>query len=315
MTQELVIDSIRDKTDRTREFTLRAADGSALPAHSAGAHLKLDLGDLGTRSYSLIDWPDDPRPADTWRIAVQREDAGQGGSAHMHGLAAGGLLRTEPPSNDFPLGDHAGPALLLAGGIGITPIISMATALMASNRPFSLHYSARSRDVMAYAAELSAAFGDRAHYYYDDETPLDLSRLFADIDPATHLYVCGPKPMIEAARAAANAAGLPDAQIHFELFTTPQAEAGDTAFEVELASTGQSFTVPPGRSIVEVLEEAGIDLIFDCQRGDCGICQTEVLEGTPDHRDVVLSDAEKAAGKLMQICVSRAKSAKLVLDL
>ena len=315
MTQDLVIDSIRDKTDRTREFTLRAADGGALPAHTAGAHLKLDLGDTGSRSYSLIDWPDDPRPAETWRVAVQREDDGQGGSVQMHGLKPGDRLRAEPPKTDFPLADHAGPALLLAGGIGITPIISMATALTLARRPFALHYTTRSRGVMAYEEELAAAFGAAVTLHHDDMVPLNLQALFAGIDPATHLYVCGPKGMIEAARAAANAAGLPDAQIHFELFTTPQTEDGDTAFEVELASTGQTFTVPPGRSIVEVLEEGGIDLIYDCLRGDCGICQTAVLDGIPDHRDVVLSDAEKAEGKLMQICVSRAKSPKLVLDL
>ncbi|TDK47434.1 PDR/VanB family oxidoreductase [Antarcticimicrobium luteum] len=313
MTQELIIDGIRDETDTIREFTLRAADDGALPAHGAGAHLKFDLGAIGTRSYSLIDWPGDA--PGTLRIAVQREDGGQGGSRHMHSLQPGDRLRAETPDNDFPLGAHDGPALLLAGGIGITPLISMASALDAAGRPFALHYCARSRGVMGFADALASAFGDRVGFHFDDETPLDLATLFAGLDPATHLYVCGPKGMIEAARAAANAAGLPDAQIHFELFTTPQPQDGDTAFEVEIASTGQVFTVPPGRTIIEVLEDGGLDLIYDCQRGDCGICQTEVLEGTPDHRDVVLSDAEKAEGKLMQICVSRAKSAKLVLDL
>ena len=315
MTQDLVIEGIRDKTDRIREFILRAADGGALPGHSAGAHIKLDLGGPGTRSYSLIDWPDDPRPAQSWRMAVQREDDGQGGSAHMHGLVAGDRLTLDSAGNDFPLADHDGPALLLAGGIGITPLISMATALSAAQRPFALHYTTRSRGVMAYEEALAEAFGAAVTFHHDDMVPLNLDTLFDGIDPATHLYVCGPKGMIEAARAAANGAGLPDAQIHFELFTTPQAEEGDTAFEVEVASTGEVFTIPPGRTIIEVLEEGGVDLIYDCQRGDCGICQTEVLDGIPDHRDVVLSDAEKAEGKLMQICVSRAKSAKLVLDL
>ncbi len=315
MTQDLIVDSVRAETDRIKTITLRAENGSALPPHSAGAHLKFDLGALGTRSYSLIDWPGDPRPAPHWRIAVQCEESGQGGSMHMHALRPGDVLRAQSPANDFPLGDHDGPALLLAGGIGITPLISMATALSETGRAFALHYSARSRGGMGFADALSQVFGSHVTFHYDDETPLDLATLFAGIAPATHLYVCGPKSMIEAARAAANAAGMPDTQIHFELFTTPQPQEGDTAFEVEIASTGQVFTVPPGRSIIEVLEDGGLDLIYDCQRGDCGICQTEVLEGTPDHRDVVLSDAEKAEGKLMQICVSRAKSAKLILDL
>jgi len=313
--QELVIDSIHDETDRIRVMTLRRQDGEGLPPHAAGAHLEFDLGALGTRSYSLIDWPGDARPADTWRIAVQREEDGQGGSMQMHGFQPGDQISATAPANDFELGDHAGPALLLAGGIGITPVISMATALAAADRPFALHYSARSRGVMGFADALGAAFGDHLTCHFDDTAPLDLAALFDGIAPDTHLYVCGPKPMIEAARAAANAAGLPDAQIHFELFASPQPQADDSAFEVEVASTGQVFTIPPGRSIIEVLEEGGLDLIYDCQRGDCGICQTEVLEGIPDHRDVVLSDSEKAEGKLMQICVSRAKTAKLVLDL
>ena len=315
MTTELVIDSVHDETDRIRVITLRDANGAPLPAHTAGAHLEFDLGDLGTRSYSLIDWPEDARPATAWRIAVQREDAGQGGSMQMHKFQAGDKITATPPANDFKLGEHAGPALLLAGGIGITPLISMASALAAAGRPFALHYSARTRAAMGFSAALTEAFGDRVTFHYDDAAPLDLAALVDGIDPATHLYVCGPKGMIEAARAAANAAGLPDDQIHFELFSTPQPQEGDSEFEVEIASTGEVFTIPPGRSIIEVLEEGGVDLIYDCQRGDCGICQTEVLEGIPDHRDVVLSDAEKSEGKLMQICVSRAKSAKLVLDL
>ena len=313
MTQELVIDSLRDLTDRIREFTLRAADGAPLPPHTAGAHLTFDLGPLGTRSYSLVDWAGDT--PEICRIAVQREPEGDGGSMRMHELTPGDTLSVTGPKNDFPLVDHAGPALLLAGGIGITPILSMATALTAAGRPFALHYATRSRGVMAYEVELAAAFGAAVTFHHDDVAPLNLDHLFAHVDPATHLYVCGPKPMIEAARAAANAAGLPDAQIHFELFTAAQHEAGDTAFEVEIASTGEVFVIPPDKTIVEVLEAGGMDLIYDCQRGDCGICQTTVISGIPDHRDVVLSDAEKAEGKLMQICVSRAKSPRLVLDL
>ena len=313
MIQDLIVDSVRDKTDRIREFTLRSPGGAPLPGHGAGAHLDFDLGPLDSRSYSLIDWPGDT--PDTLRIAVQREPEGLGGSMRMHELAAGDRLVAAAPKNDFPLREHAGPALLLAGGIGITPIISLASALSAARRPFALHYTSRSRGVMAYEEELAQAFGAAVTFHHDDMVPLNLDRLFAGIDPATHLYVCGPKPMIEAARAAANAAGLPDAQIHFELFASAQHAAGDTAFEVELASTGQVFVIPPDKTIIEVLEDGGLDLIYDCQRGDCGICQTGVISGIPDHRDVVLSDAEKAEGKLMQICVSRAKSAKLVLDL
>jgi vanillate O-demethylase ferredoxin subunit len=135
------------------------------------------------------------------------------------------------------------------------------------------------------------------------------------LTPDTHIYLCGPKGMIDAARTAAVSEGHPEDQIHIELFTSAATAEGDTAFEVEIADTGAVYTIPPGKTIIDVLEDEGMDLIYDCQRGDCGICQTDVISGTPDHRDVVLSDAEKASGKVMQICVSRAKSDRLVLDL
>ncbi|RMH48658.1 MAG: oxidoreductase [Alphaproteobacteria bacterium] len=307
----LTVAAIRDVTERVREFLLEPA-GEAPARHAAGAHLDFDLP-VGRRSYSLIDWPDDA--PGTLRIAVQREDEGAGGSRAMHALTPGARLSAEGPRNDFPLRDHDGPALLLAGGIGITPIISHATALAAADRPFALHYAVRSRTAAAYADRLAEQFGERLHLWPDDETPIDLPALMAAQGRGTHLYVCGPKGLIEAARAAFTAAGHDDGAVHFELFASEAAQAGDQPFEVEIASTGQVFTIPPGRTIIEVLEEAGIDLVYDCQRGDCGICQTGVIAGTPDHRDVVLSESERAGGKVMQICVSRAKTPRLVLDL
>ena len=313
MTLDQRIAAKRAETDRIAEFELVPAAGGALPAYTAGAHLDFETP-AGTRSYSLVDWsPPGDAPA-CYTIAVQREDEGDGGSRHMHGLAAGDALKVTDPKNDFPLGDHAGPALLLAGGIGITPLISHAAALKAAGRPFAFHYAARSRGLMGFADRLEAAFGDDLHLWYDDTRPLDLAALMTGAGPATHLYVCGPKGMIEAARAAWTAAGLPEGQVHFELFTSAAAQQGDAAFEVEIGD-GRVFTIPPGKTIIEVLEAEGVDLIYDCQRGDCGICQTDILSGEPDHRDVVLSQAERDAGKVMQICVSRAKSARLVLDI
>lgn len=310
----LTITGIAAQTERIRVFDLAAPDGGALPTYTPGAHLEFDLGDLGTRAYSLIDWPGEADPG-RYRIAVQREPDGQGGSRRMHEFASGETLRATPPRNDFELGEHDGPAVLLAGGIGITPLISMATALQTAGRPFAFHHAARSAGVAAFTAELAAAFGDTMRFHYDDQSPIDLAALMQDMDPAAHLYVCGPRGMIDAAREAAQAADLPDAQVHVELFSTPEAQAGDAPFEVELASSGEVFSIPPGKSIIEVLEAEGHDLIYDCQRGDCGICQTDVIAGIPDHRDVVLSEAERASGKVMQICVSRAASPRLVLDL
>jgi vanillate O-demethylase ferredoxin subunit len=230
----------------------------------------------------------------------------------MHTLGVGDRVQVAEPANDFPLAEGDAPVLLLAGGIGVTPLIAMATALQAAGRAFAFHYTGRTAARMAYRESLVKHFG--ATLYADDDNLLNLQDLMgAHADHA--VYICGPRPMIDAARAAAEAAGIAPADIHVELFTAAAPVAGDAPFEVEVSSTGQVFTVPPGKTIVEVLEEGGVDVMYDCQRGDCGICQTTVLSGTPDHRDVVLSEAERASGTVMQICVSRAKSARLVLDL
>ena len=314
MSLKLTISAVYDETDRIREITLVPAYGVPLPAYTPGAHLDFELGSLGTRSYSLIDWPEQD-DKNEYLIAVQREDGGDGGSQHMHTLPTGATLTSSAPKNDFELALNDSPVLLLAGGIGVTPLISMATQLLGSNRPFRFHYTARSRAVMGFGDRIASAFGNHVTLHFDDVDPLNLNALMDSQDPATHVYVCGPKGMIDAARSAMTAAGLPDTQFHAELFSTPSADDGDTAFEVEIVSSGEVFTIPPGKTIIDVLEDGGVDLMYDCQRGDCGICQTDVISGTPDHRDVVLSEAERASGKVMQICVSRAKSARLVLDL
>jgi vanillate O-demethylase ferredoxin subunit len=308
----LVLQSVEPETDQIRVFRFRAETDAPLPGYEPGAHIKFDLGSLGEREYSLIDWPD---PDELYTVAVQREDDGQGGSKAMHALTAGQSISVSEPKNDFPLAEDVPHVLLLAGGIGITPLISMATRLKATDRSFELHYSARTASRMGFAGKLKAAFGDCAHFYFDDTDPLDLAALMKAQPAGTHLYICGPKGMIDAARTAAADAGLPEDAIHIELFSAPQAQSGDAAFEVEVHSTGQVVTVAPDQTIIQALEDAGLDVMYDCQRGDCGICQTDVISGTPDHRDVVLSEAEKASGKVMQICVSRAKSARLVLDL
>ena len=303
--------------DRIRWLRLARPDGAELPAFTAGAHVEVTLPDGQTRPYSLIDFDATSAAPDTYHLGVLLETEGRGGSMHMHALSLGDTVTLAAPKTDFPLHDGPEPALLIAGGIGVTPMISMATALKAQGRPYRLVYAGRSAASMAFADRLAAQHGAALTLHHDDAAggPLDLRALIGSAAPGTQVYVCGPRPMIEAAREIAAAAGLPHARVHFELFEAAAPQAGDQPFEVELASTGQIFTIPPGRSIIAVLEEAGVDLMYDCQRGDCGICQTAVLEGVPDHRDVVLTDAERAAGKLMHICVSRAKSPRLKLDL
>lgn len=320
MTQTLIIKEITPVTDRISLFTLKPASDACLPSYSAGAHLDFDLGAVGTRSYSLVDFtPPGSMPAQ-YHIAVQREDQGDGGSKAMHALAVGDSLTATDPKNDFELHGNAGddgnntPALLIAGGIGVTPIISFATELTRRNTPFQLHYATRSNSLSAFGPRLAQVFDDNLTLWFDDTNPIDLAALVSGAAPGTHLYCCGPKGMIEAVRELAEKAGFAKDHIHFELFSTPAGHDGDQPFEVEIAD-GRVFTIPADKTIVEVLEQEGVDVMYDCQRGDCGICQCDVLEGEPDHRDVVLSEAERASGDVMQICISRAKSARLKLDI
>jgi len=305
-------------TDAITEFTLVLSDDDAAPlcAYTAGAHLDIDLGEeIGIRSYSLIDWTGPPSSPDSYTIAVQLEADGGGGSKLMHALATGDTVSATRPINDFELADSDAPSVLVAGGIGVTPIISMSACLKDDGKPFQLHYAGRSRSVMAYTDTLARDFVGQLSVYTDDNNPLLVDKLFSSIDPATNVYICGPAGLLEAVREAATIAGISDDQIHIELFATPDTESGDVAFEVEMSESGEVHVIRPGQTIIEVLEAAGHDLMYDCQRGDCGICQTTVISGTPDHRDVVLSADEKAAGDVMQICVSRAKTDRLVLEL
>jgi len=311
-----IVAGVKLLAGRIAELRLAAQEGQVLPAFSPGSHIRVVLPDGDSRAYSLIRFDPLPDVVTQYRIAVQLEPDGTGGSRFMHGLAAGDPVTFEPPQNDFPLLTDA-PALLLAGGIGITPMISMAAALTEAEQRFDFHYAGRSKDLMAYRETLQDHFGDALHLHFDD-TPasaLNLAAVIATIQTGQHIYICGPRGMIDAAKTTAEAAGIATDRIHVELFDTSATADGDTSFEVELASSGQVFTVPPGQSIIEVLEDGGVDVMYDCQRGDCGICQVDVISGTPDHRDVVLSEAERASGKIMQICVSRAKSPRLVLDI
>ncbi|MFZ1814692.1 MAG: PDR/VanB family oxidoreductase [Rhizobiaceae bacterium] len=314
---DLTMVSARPLSERIREIVFRASGAARLPGWSPGAHLKFATP-AGERCYSLVqmepgDGFDEPHQ---YRFAVQLEEQTAGGSRHLHDLKPGDGIKVSGPHNDFALIAGAS-AVLVAGGIGITPILSMARALLAAGTAFEFHYACRNREVMAYRDEIQTLFTNRAHLHFDEEasSQLDLEGLLGSAEPSAHVYVCGPRGLIEAVKSAAVARGLAGSQIHFELFASPSPSTGDEAFEVVVNSTGQAFNVPPGKSIIEVLEASGLDLVYDCQRGDCGICQTGVIEGVPDHRDVVLSEGERQSGKLMQICVSRSKTPRLVLDL
>jgi ferredoxin-NADP reductase len=314
----LEVTEVRAETPQIRSLQLAPQHG-ALPPWGAGAHVKIRLPDGDERSYSLIDATGDGSAMaqpQTYRLGVRLEEASKGGSKFMHALTVGEAVQVSLPNNNFALEPANAQVVLLAGGIGVTPIISMATALAAEDRDFRLIYAGRSRQQLAFLSEIERIAGPRLEVHTDDTAGLfDVRGLMTSLTGNQPLYLCGPTPMLDAALAWARDLGWQRGRLRFEVFSAAAEVAGDQAFEVVLKSSGRNYQIPAGKSILDVLIEAGEDPMHDCKRGDCGICQVGVIEGVPDHRDYILSDAEKAAGKLMQICVSRSKSPRLVIDL
>ena len=297
-------------------LTLTPTDGTPLPAWTPGAHVELHLPSGRMRQYSLCGEPE----AAEWTVAVLRELAGRGGSAELHEIARPGLrLTVRGPRNRFPLVD-APAHLLLAGGIGVTPLLAMARALTGRGTRPRMVYGGRTRASMAFTGELAILLGDDLRLVPQDTDGLpDLAALLAGTAPGTAVYCCGPGPMIEAVRAACEAARR-SADLRVELFAAP-ADApavdtsGDTAFDVVLARSGRTLTVPADRPLLDTLREAVPALSYDCEQGYCGACEARVLAGIPEHRDTVLTDEERAAGTTMMVCVGRARTPLLTLDL
>jgi vanillate O-demethylase ferredoxin subunit len=320
-TFELVIRDIQNASPLIRSFTLEPAQAGSLPAFAPGSHLQVQIPDLNDhRCYSLISLDADTAQGPTcYRLGVRLEDNSSGGSRFMHSLKVGDTLRVAGPKNDFPL--HAAAegeteTVLIAGGIGITPIASMAAALHHQGRPYQLHYAGRSVEQLAFLDELSALSGPALRHYADDsEGRFCLNTLLDGLSKDQHIYVCGPKGMIDAVIEACKQRGWPGDHVHFELFVTAAPQEGDQPFEVELRQTGVTLQIPADKTIVDVMEEQGLDPMIDCKRGECGVCTCDVIEGEVDHRDYFLSDSEKASNKVIQICISRAKTPRLVLDL
>lgn len=322
---KLRVAEARELNPLIRLIRLRADDGAVLPGFTAGAHLRVqvELPDASTdwRHYSLINLSTraDACSAPTdYVIAVRREDEGRGGSRFMHRhVQPGQLLTIEAPKNEFALREHAGCAVLVAGGIGVTPLVSMAAQRIAQQAPVRMHYAGRSRELMAFLPELQQLLGDSLHVHADIDAgaPLDVDALLDTCSADDQLYVCGPKPMLDTLLAKTQARGWTRERVHFEVFTAPTVDAGDHAFEVVLRRSERSLTIPADRSILDCLIDADCDPMFDCKRGECGVCETTVIEGEIDHRDYVLSERERREGKVMQICISRCKGQRLVLDL
>jgi ferredoxin-NADP reductase len=287
---------VADKTAVADGVVALTLCGDSLPAWTPGAHVDLELRPDLVRQYSLCG-PVEDRSA--WRVAVLREQDGRGGSAYVHDvLAVGDRVRVSAPRNTFPL-VPAPRYLFIAGGIGITPLLPMIEAVRDAD--WRLLYGGRTRESMAFLPEL-AEYGDRVHTRAGGL--LDLS----EVDDEAQVYCCGPEPLLAAVEERCD-----PARLHVERFT-PRPVAG-APFEVELASSGRVLPVPGDRSILSVLLDAGVQVLSSCQEGTCGTCETDVLDGTPEHHDSLLTDEERAAGETMMICVSRSAGGRLVLDL
>jgi ferredoxin-NADP reductase len=297
------------------KLELRAADAQQLRPFEPGAHLDVHLPNGLIRHYSLTnDW----RERDRYVIAVSRVADSRGGSSFIHStIRAGAQLTIAGPRNNFALDPDAERFLFIAGGIGVTPIVGMIRWCIANAKPWRLIYAARSRQRAAFYEELSALSASSAEFHFDDECGqvLDVAAAIAGLNEGEKIYCCGPGPLMESVKALT--AHLPPDMVRFEWFTSPEDDEPkeSTSFKVRLERSGIGFDIPEGKSILEVLEENGIEHPFSCREGLCGTCLTKVCSGEPDHRDYVLSDEERASGKLMTICCSRSKSPLLTLDL
>lgn len=299
--------ALRDLTPTVREFLLQPLDGAAI-AWPPGAHLQVRVPVAGreqTRSYSLVGQPADTPGA--YRIAVKRLDQGRGGSLAMWSLAEGDTLAVSAPQNHFPLEIDAPTSLLVAGGIGITPMVSMAQALARRGRAVRLLYAARNADELAYAQRLRDTLGDGLVLAVSGQGErLDLAGEIAALPVGAPCYVCGPTGLLGAARALWAQAGRPASGLRFETFGSG-GQRPTQAFAVAVPRHGASLTVSAGESLLDALEAAGIEVMSDCKRGECGLCAMDVLsvEGEIDHRDVFLSEHEKQANQRICACVSR----------
>ncbi|MBN3723270.1 PDR/VanB family oxidoreductase [Burkholderia sp. Ac-20379] len=313
----LVVRAIAEEAAGIRSFELAAPDGAALPGYAPGAHLAVHLGNGITRQYSLYEAHG---PADRYRIAVLNDPASRGGSRYLHeAVRVGTELRVSGPFNHFPMSPGARRAVLIAGGIGITPILSMASQLHRDGTPFTLHYCARRERDAAFVARLrdAAPFRDAVRLHFDDGDPargLDVVAALAEAPDGCHVYCCGPGGLMNAVEQAS--AHWPVGAVHFERFAAePVAGASNAAFRVVLRRSGREFDVPADKTILQVLRAAGLAVPTVCEQGVCGACLTDVAEGVPDHRDRILTDGEKAANDVIAVCCSRARSERLVLDL
>lgn len=286
-----------------------------LPGFQPGAHIDVALPNGLVRQYSLVNGSGE---TDRYVIGVKRETQSAGGSLAIHEhLKAGDLLAISEPRNNFTLRRDAEETIFLAGGIGVTPLLAMAAALAVDNQNFHLHYFTAGKMHLAFSERL-AMLGDRLtpHLGLDpDATRSQLRGILSNPGAARQVYICGPGPMMEAARTIAAEQGWPESAIHFEYFRNANEIDDSSSFDIALARSAMTLRVPSGKSILQVLRENGVAVASSCEQGACGTCKVRVIEGEPDHQDVYLNNAEKAAGDRIMTCVSRSKSDRLILDL
>lgn len=295
------------------ELAFSPDEGVVLPGFTAGAHIDLHLGDDLVRQYSLTNPGEAPGQ---YRVAVARDANSRGGSVSVHDkVRIGQKLDVSEPRNHFPLDETADQHVFVAGGIGVTPILAMIRHCEATNQNWQLIYATRSTARCAYREEL-ASHGDKVRFHHDDQAggPLEIATALPAPHQGTHVYCCGPEPLMHAVKDATG--DWKNNHVHFEWFSADSAtpEGANAEFEIVLSKSGRRFVVPADKSALEILRENGVPIASVCSEGICGTCETYVLSGEIDHRDNVLTDEEKESNEMMMVCCSRGRG-EIVLDL
>lgn len=318
-THRVKVSRVTQEAEDIRSFELRPIDGGRLPRFEAGAHVDVYIGTRYVRQYSLCN---NPAEVDRYEIAVLNDRNGRGGSTALFELfVEGHELEISSPRNHFSVAADADHVLLIGGGIGITPLLSMAEQLHATDRSFELVYRSKCPEKAGFVDRITAApWVDRTQIYLSSEHaqhPFDLGAVIASAPSGVQVYTCGPEGFVDAVKAAAGRALLPASAVHKELFTNSAlgSATGDREFKVTLAQSGGTYTIPQGRSVVQVLQEEGVEVLVSCESGVCGSCVLPVLEGVPEHRDVFLTDEERASNAEFTPCCSRAVGDHLIIDL
>ena len=311
------IKSIQDLTANIRSFELITEDGQDLPSFTAGSHIDVVLENGLTRQYSIANCSSEK---DRYIIGVLEDGQSRGGSSYIHQqFKVGDRIEISEPRNLFPVHQNTNKAVLFAGGIGITPILSMAHTLKRENIPFEFYYFIRNENVIAFKDVLQTKFSGEIHFHIEDDAMnhLDVNQILSEPLANKHLYVCGPNGFMDYIFKTAEQNHWQKDHLHKEHFAAESVIGNDenTKFSIKIASTGELIPISAEESITDVLEKCGVNIAVSCEQGICGTCLTNVLEGEPDHRDMFLTDEERASNKIFTPCCSRSKTKVLVLDL